>query len=103
MEKLLQTLQEYGFTDKESKVYMTVLSLGMAPVSSIARNAKYNRTTVYSILKELQKKQVVLALKKNNSVYFSVVSPDIILKQIEEKYQRFKAQMPEFMLIAEKL
>lgn len=56
MESLLLTLQQYGLSEKEAKVYLTTLQLGSAPGSSIARNAGENRATVYTLLKELQKR-----------------------------------------------
>lgn len=102
MESLLVTLQQYGLSEKEAKVYLTTLQLGSAPGSSIARNAKENRATVYTILKELQKRGIVNELKKGNMNYFSVISPDLLLRELEDKYNTFKEKIPEFLALAEK-
>lgn len=102
MNNLIQSLQQYGLSDKEAKVYLASLELGAAPASSIARRCWENRGTVYSILKELQKQWVVQELKRNDVSYFSVIAPDVLLKNIEEKHSAFKQNLPELMAIANK-
>ncbi len=101
MESLLLTLQQYGLSEKEAKVYLTALQLGSAPGSTIARNAKENRATVYTILKELQKKGIVNEIKKDNVTFFSVIAPDLLLRELEDKYNSFKEKIPEFLALAE--
>lgn len=102
MDSLLLSLQKYGLTEKEAKVYISALALGSAPGSSIARNCNENRATVYSILKELHKKWIVNEVKKNSVMYFSVVSPDLLLKEMEDNYSAFKEKIPELMALADK-
>lgn len=41
-------------------------------------------------------------LKRNGMNYFSVVSPDILASQLENKYQSFQQKLPELMALAEK-
>jgi sugar-specific transcriptional regulator TrmB len=53
---LVVTLQNYGFSDKEAKVYLMALELGSSPASTIARQTGIKRVTVYSILKDLKNK-----------------------------------------------
>lgn len=100
---MLDTLQQYGFSPKEAKVYLASLQLGSAPGSTIARHAGEKRVTVYSLLKELQKRGIVQAIPRNGVTYFSVLEPDVLLKQLEDKYQAFKERMPELMAVAEKI
>lgn len=102
MDALLISLQKYGLSEKEAKVYITALQLGSAPGSSIARNCQENRATVYSILKELHKRWIVNEVKKNSVMYFSVVSPELLLKEMEDKYSAFKDKIPELMAMADK-
>jgi hypothetical protein len=97
-----QILQEFWFSPKESKVYMSCLELWHAPVSSIARNIQENRVTTYSILKNLVAKWVAQTITKNKSTYYSVISPDKLLQNRENKCQNFKDKLPEFMAMASK-
>lgn len=99
---MIDILQQYGFSEKEAKVYLAWLELGSAPGSTIARTAGEKRVTVYSIIKELIKKWCMTELKRNGMNYFSVVSPDILASQLENKYQSFQQKLPELMALAEK-
>ena len=55
-ENLLITLQNYGLSEKEARVYLTVLELGTSIASTIARRAEVNRVTVYGMFDEMEKK-----------------------------------------------
>ena len=66
-------LQEYGLSKTEAQSYLTVLELGNAPVSTIARRSGENRVTVYSALKNLVKKGIAIEIPKQNSTYYTVI------------------------------
>lgn len=99
---LLITLQNYGLSEKEARVYLTVLELGTSIVSTIARRAELNRVTTYTILEDLKKDGIANETTKEGVKYYSVISPDILLKQIEQKYESFKEKVPELLALAEK-
>lgn len=77
-------------TEKEEKIYLAWLELGSAPASSIARQANEIRSTVYSILKEFKKQGIVQEIKRKEISYFSVISPEMLLRKLEDKYTTFK-------------
>ena len=99
-EDLLLTLQNYWFSEKEAKIYLTALSMWAAPASSIARNASESRTTVYSVLWDLVKKWFCSTVVRENVTYFSAVSPEILVKIQEQKYEKIKEKLPEFAAIS---
>jgi len=99
---LLITLQNYGLSEKEARVYLTVLELGTSIASTIARRAELNRVTVYTILEDLKRDGIVNETTKETIKYYSVISPDILLKQLEQKYESFKEKVPELLALAEK-
>ena len=70
---LLITLQNYGISEKEARVYLTVLELGTSASSTIARRMGENRVTVYSILKNLVKRGIASETSKQHSTYYSVI------------------------------
>ncbi|EKD25092.1 MAG: hypothetical protein ACD_80C00118G0001 [uncultured bacterium (gcode 4)] len=99
---LLTTLQNYGLSDKEARVYLTVLELGTSIASTIARRAELNRVTTYTLLEDLKRDGIVNETTKEGVKYYSVISPDILLKQLEQKYESFKEKVPELLAMAEK-
>ena len=98
-EDLILTLQNYWFSEKEAKIYLTALSMWTAPASSIARNANESRTTVYSVLWDLVKKWFCSTVVRENVTYFSAVDPEMLVKIQEQKYEKIKEKLPEFMAI----
>lgn len=57
---MIQTLlKDLGLTEKEILVYMTVLQQGKVSPADVAKLTGINRTTVYSISQELQKKGMI--------------------------------------------
>ncbi len=54
-----ELLTQLGLTEKETLIYLAILQLGKATPSAISRKTKVNRTTVYSVAKELIKKGLI--------------------------------------------
>jgi len=101
--ELITTLQTYGFSDKEAKIYLVALELWSAPASTIARQTGIKRVTVYTILKDLKSKWIVNTLERKDITYFSVVSPKILLDLLEQKFLEFKDKAPELLALVEKI
>ena len=99
---LLITLQNYGLSEKEARIYLTTLELGTSIASTIARRAELNRATTYTLLEDLKRDGIVNETTKEGVKYYSVISPDILLKQLEQKYESFKDKVPELLALAEK-
>lgn len=99
---LISYLSNYGFYDKEAKIYLTMLELGSSIASTIARRAEINRGTTYSILEDLKRRGIVQDMIKDKVKYYSAISPEILFKQHEEKYEKIKAQLPEILAISNK-
>ncbi|MCF7834872.1 hypothetical protein K9M48_02335 [Candidatus Gracilibacteria bacterium] len=99
---LISTLQSYGFSDKEAKVYLITLELGSSPASTIARNTAIKRVTVYTILKDLKAKGAITEASKDGVAIFSAISPSVLMSSLESKYEDFKSKLPDFLAIAEK-
>jgi sugar-specific transcriptional regulator TrmB len=98
---MFEVLEQYGLSKREAKVYMAWLNLWSSPGSTIARYIDENRVTVYSILKELVKRWFFSAISRDWITYFSPTPPDILLQKLEEKYIKFKQQVPLLLDIVE--
>lgn len=97
---ILLSLEQYGLSEKEAKIYVATLELGSAPASTIARRTNIKRVTVYTLLKELESKGICQSITRNDVKYFSVSKPEFLAQELEEKHQRFSKILPELMALA---
>jgi sugar-specific transcriptional regulator TrmB len=61
---ITETLQAYGLTEKEAKVYLLCLEYGMMQAAKIASLAHINRTSCYDLLDLMKGKQLLIESKK---------------------------------------
>ncbi|MCF7834933.1 hypothetical protein K9M48_02660 [Candidatus Gracilibacteria bacterium] len=100
--ELINLLIKNNFSEKEAKVYLACLELKIANASTISRYTKEKRSTVYSILKELQKKGIINEIDKNKIASYSAVPPEHIAKKLEENFKKFQSLLPAFNAFTEK-
>ncbi|MBU1118368.1 Rrf2 family transcriptional regulator [Patescibacteria group bacterium] len=84
---LQQLLQKLDFDSKETDVYLTILEQGKVSATEIAQITKINRTTVYSVTKELLSKGVITEDLGGKTRYYLANPPSdlYILSEKEEK------------------
>ncbi len=99
---LQQKLQEYGLSEKQALIYLKTLELWASPASTIAKHSKINRVSTYDILKSLHAMGIVSSMKKKNTTYYSVISPQSLASRLQQKLDSFHKAVPELMAIAEK-
>jgi len=87
-------LQEYGLTDKEIKVYLTLLPLGTVNLQEVAKRLDFPRTTVYNTLNYLISKGLVSTIIKKGVNYFSAVDPEKLKDKLEEKKKLIESVLP---------
>ncbi len=99
-------LQSFGFSEKESDVYMALLELGRGSVSKISLKAGINRTTGYDILSSLVTKGVVSISGKVPKQEYAAESPEAIttyLKKVAEQtaqnIRKSEDLLPDFDLL----
>jgi sugar-specific transcriptional regulator TrmB len=87
---LLPHLLSLGLSDKEAKLYLTLLEIGANPVSSVSRKAGITRTTAYAALETLKEKGLVSVIEKGGIQQYAPVEA----QKLEEyaKYQQEKAE-----------
>lgn len=68
---ITRLLEEIGLSAKEQAVYLSVVELGDAPVSPIAKRAKVNRGTTYDILDTLIEKGLVAHSEQKKKLHYS--------------------------------
>ncbi len=81
-------LQQLGFSDKEIKVYLTLLTGGPSSVRKLAKDADLNRGTVYDILKGLQRRGLVGMYQKHKKQFFMAEDPDALLDTVDQQERK---------------
>ncbi|MFZ6015880.1 MAG: TrmB family transcriptional regulator [Patescibacteria group bacterium] len=87
MKELKDFLAEYGFTDKESSVYLTMLELGPASVQDIAKKAGVNRATTYVMIESLKRRGLMSTFEQGKKTMFVAESPERLKRLIENDMQ----------------
>lgn len=88
----IKTLMEFGLTEKEAKIYVALLQLEVAKISEIAQKSGINRSSAYMILEELKKKELVsVSAGEHEAQKYVATSPEILLRQADEKERAQKA------------
>jgi len=88
-------LRELGLSEKEIKVYLTLLGLGQSTVNAVAKRSELNRVTCYDILRYLKEKGLVGYVIKSGVRYFEAAEPQKLLGDLHEKEQKLKSVLPE--------
>lgn len=99
---LSSLLIQNGFSQREAKIYLTCLEYKAVNVATIARVTNEKRSTIYSVIKELQKKGLINTIEKNKIAMYTAISPDHIANQLKNKYEQFKELLPVFSALTEK-
>lgn len=92
--ELLTTLQQANLSEKESRIYLSLLSLGSATAYKIAGHSGVKKPTVYVILEDLRKKGLVLKVPHAKKALFSPRSMEEYLQEQREKLSSVQAILP---------
>jgi len=83
-------LRNLGFSDNEALVYLELLKLGPQAVSVLSKRTALNRTTIYSVLRSLQRKGVVSTFLKKNVKYYAAEDPNCLVGYADSMKQTFE-------------
>lgn len=84
----IDKLKHLGFSEKEIKVYTTLLGLKQASVRQLAGASGINRGTTYDILKSLIKEGLASYFHKEKKQYFVAENPDAVTAVIERRQKK---------------
>jgi len=90
-----ESLEKYGLSPKESAVYLATLELGKAPVQAIAKKAELPRSTVYSVLEYLIRKNLIFPISEGKIQQYSPEDPQKLINVSEESTRALKNALPE--------
>lgn len=93
-------LTENGFTDKEAKIYLAVLEAGETLISRVAAKTLLKRTTVYSIVDDLQKRGIVTIQKRRGLQFVSALPPQILVDRFKRAASMASDALPQLVEMA---
>ena len=93
--EILDSLKKFGLSEKEAKVYLASLELGVSLASDISLKSNLPRTLIYDILERLIDMGLISYSIKNNKKYFIASSPKELIRIIKEKEEAIKKTLPQ--------
>jgi len=94
-----EVLEKVGLTEKEASVYLALLELGTAAVQTLARKAGVKRTTVYSILSDLQKRGLVQEVPQTKKALYTAESPQYLLTNLNKQQELLAHFLPNLLAL----
>jgi len=81
----ISIFKKLGFSDKEARVYLVLLSMGPSSVRNLAKKAELNRGSVYDALKWLKDEGLVNYYEKDAKQYFVAEDPGKLHEMVERQ------------------
>ena len=97
MNKITNSLEMFGLSEKEAKVYLACLELGNSLASEISLKSKLPRTLIYDILERLIDLGLISYSIKDNKKYFIASSPKELIRILKEKESSIFEILPELL------
>lgn len=94
-QKILKSLEKYGLNKKSSKVYLSLVKRLEANISDISKDTSIPRATVYKILIDLEKQDLVSKLMKNRVRYYTLTKINQLERNLREKQDAISNIIPE--------
>ena len=83
--EIIPILKQLGFSEKEIKVYLTLLKSGPSSVRTLAQVSGINRGTTYDILKSLKENSLISFYHKDTRQFFVAEDPSALHKNLEHR------------------
>ena len=82
---LEKALRDFGLTDKETKVYLAALEMGISSIQELSRKSEVNRATTYIQVESLKNKGLVSVIEKDKKTVIMAEKPQRILEIIDKR------------------
>lgn len=91
---IIQKLLDFGLSEKEARIYISLLELEVATAFEAAKHAGINRSSAYVVLESLKKKGLVAVSEDKKVSRYVASAPDILLQSASleaKRHQDIKA------------
>lgn len=86
--KYLSSFIEIGLTEREAKVYMTLLSGKMFTVLELQEAVNIPRTKIYEVLNKLVSRNICIEKRLGRNKLYEAVEPKIALERVVKSYKK---------------
>jgi sugar-specific transcriptional regulator TrmB len=83
----LRTFVDIGLTEREAKVYITLLSGRLFTASDLQKAVNIPRTKIYEVLHKMVNRGICIEKKLGKNKIYEAVEPKIAMDRIYERYQ----------------
>ncbi len=88
MIKDTEKLEQLGFTDYESKVFLALYKGSVMSAAEAAKEAKIPRPSVYEILKNFAKKGICNEIKTPSKLIYEIIDSSVLENKIENEIRK---------------
>lgn len=93
--EIIYKLQEIGFREYESKIFLVLLKGSILSASEIADKANIRRTAVYEILKSFTARGFCNEIETNTILKYEMIDPKVIADKIEKEINQINKSKVE--------
>lgn len=87
--ELIDKLQQIGFKEHESKIFLVLLKGSALSASEIAQKANIRRTSVYEVLKSFASRGFCNEIETNTILKYEIIDPRVISDKIEREIKQY--------------
>jgi len=91
----LFAIEDAGFSEKETAVYLATLEVGRGSVMEIAKLAKLDRTTTYRILQRFLSIPLVQVFKEGKKTKWAALHPRYLMDYVQKKKRIIQELFPD--------
>jgi sugar-specific transcriptional regulator TrmB len=95
--KYLEAFKEIGLTEREAKIYMTLLSGRMFTASDLQEAVNIPRTKIYEVLNKMVSRNICIEKKLGKNKMYEAVEPRLAMERIYENYRNELKQKKELI------
>ena len=86
--KYLKSFMEIGLTEREAKVYMTLLNGRMFTVLELQEAVNIPRTKIYEVLNKLVSRNICIEKKLGRNKLYEAVEPKLAMERVLDSYKK---------------